>query len=144
MADQVRHSTLAQLHPLDLCQLVFRLLGGNAVDGEAALGIVDETEVLACLLDGNYVHEASRICSICADLAVNFYEALHDDGFGFAGVESIFQSGKGQGELLDVDRSSSDPPITDEDNEWHTITELVRTWGWTRRIGTGQFVQKPV
>lgn len=40
-------------HLLDFAQLVFGLLRGDAVDGEAALDVVDQTEELAGLLDGH-------------------------------------------------------------------------------------------
>ncbi len=59
------------------------------MDSEAAFGIIDQAEVLACLLDRNYVHEASGIGNVCADFAVDFDETLHHNGFGFARVESI-------------------------------------------------------
>ena len=89
MRNQEWDSTFAQLNPLDLCQLVFRLFSGNAVNCETTLGVVDKSEVLTCLLDRDDVHEASRIRGVGADLAVDFNEALHNDGLGFTGVESI-------------------------------------------------------
>ena len=80
---------LAQLHSLDLSKLVFGLLGLNSVDGEATLSIVDETEVLLGLLDGDDIHETSWVGGIGADLAINLNQALHDNGLGLASVESI-------------------------------------------------------
>lgn len=94
MRNQEWDSAFAQLHPLDLCQLVFRLFSSNAVDCETALGVVDKSEILACLFDRYDVHEAGRIGSVGADLAVDFDQALHNDGLSFAGVESILQSGR--------------------------------------------------
>lgn len=61
MRNQEWDSALAQLDTLDLAKLVFGLLGLDTVDGETALGVVDEAEVLASLLDGDHVHEASRV-----------------------------------------------------------------------------------
>ena len=84
--------SLAQLHPLDLAKLVFGLLSLDAVDGETALGIVDEAEVLAGLIDGDDVHEASGVGGVGADFGVDFDEALHQDGVGLAGVEGILQT----------------------------------------------------
>lgn len=83
----------------DLEQLVSGLLSGDSVDGEAALDIVEETEVLARLLNGNNIcvakksckyvfplsfwsvrtHEASRVGWVGADLAVDLNKALHDN-----------------------------------------------------------------
>ena len=82
-------SALAQLHSLDLCQLVFCLLGLDSVDGEATLGIVDKTEVLAGLLDADDIHEACWVCDIGSDLSINLDQALHDNRLGLAAVESI-------------------------------------------------------
>ena len=92
MRNQEWDATLAQLHPLDLAQLVLGLLGGDAVDGEAALGVVDETEVLASLLDRDHVHETGGVSGIGADFAIDLDEALLNDRLGFAGVEGVFQA----------------------------------------------------
>jgi hypothetical protein len=46
-----------ELHLLDLEELVGSLLGGDAVDGESTLDVVEETEVLARLLNGDDVWE---------------------------------------------------------------------------------------
>lgn len=126
MRDQEWDSTLAKLNALDLSELVLGLLSLDTVDGEASLGVVDKAEVLASLLDGDDIHEASWVGGIGADLSVDLDQALHDDGLGLASVKSILQA------------------VTDEDDQWHAVAELVWTWGWARRIGTGQFVQEPV
>lgn len=52
---------LAELNTLNLAELVLGLLSLDTVDGETALGVVDETEVLAGLLDGDHVHEAGGV-----------------------------------------------------------------------------------
>lgn len=87
--DQEWDSALAQLHSLDLSKLVFGLLFLNAVDGEATLGIVDETEVFLGLLNADNIHEASGVCSVGSNLAINLDQALHDNGLGLARVEGI-------------------------------------------------------
>ncbi len=92
MCDQERDAALAQLYPLDLAELVLCLLFGDAVDGEAALGVVDEAEVLARLLDADDVHEAGWVGGIGAHFAVDLDEALHHDRFGFAGVEGVLEA----------------------------------------------------
>lgn len=89
MRNQEWDSAFAQLHSLDLPQFVFRLFGGDSVDSEATLGIVDQTEVLSSLLNGDHVHEAGWIGDVGADFAIDLDQALHNDGFGFARVESI-------------------------------------------------------
>lgn len=85
---------LAKLNALDLSELVFSLLGLDAVHGEAALGIVDETEVLAGLLDGDDVHETSGEGRVGADLAVDLDETLHEDGLGLAAVQGVLETAK--------------------------------------------------
>lgn len=92
MRNQVWHSTLSELHPLDLAQLVFCLLGRDAVDCEAAFRIVDKTEVFAGLLDRYHVHVASGVCDIGADSAIDFDETLHEDGADFTAVECILET----------------------------------------------------
>jgi len=89
--DQEWDATFAQLDALDLAELVLGLLGGDAVHGEAALGIVDEPEVLARLLDRDDVHEAGRVGGVRAHLAVHFDQALHHDRFRLARVEGVLQ-----------------------------------------------------
>jgi len=124
--DQEWDSALAQLHSLDLSKLVFCLLGLDSVDSEATLGIVDQAEVLASLLDADDIHEASWVGGISADLAINLDQALHNNCFGLARVEGILQT------------------VSDEDDKRHAVSQFVRTGGRTGSIGTGQFVQEPV
>ena len=62
------------------------------MDGEAALGVVDEAEVLAGLLDADDVHEAGRVGWVGAHFAVHADQPLHHDGFGFARVEGVFEA----------------------------------------------------
>ncbi len=91
MRNQEWNPALAQLHALHLAQLVFSLFLRDAVCCEAALGIVDEAEVLARLLDTNHIHEAGWVGDVGAHLAVDLDEALHNDGFRFAGIEGVLQ-----------------------------------------------------
>ena len=92
MRNQEWYASLAQLHPLDFAQLVFRLFSCDTMDGKAAFSIIDQAEVLAGLLDGDDVHVASRIGRIRAHFAVNFDETLHHDCLYFAAVECILET----------------------------------------------------
>jgi len=92
MRNQEWDAALAQLHPLDLAELVLGLLASDAVDGETALGVVDKAEVLASLLDGDNIHEAGRVGGVSADLAIDLDEALHDNGLHLATVEGVLQT----------------------------------------------------
>lgn len=89
MRNQEWDTTLAKLHTLDLAELVLSLLASDTVDGETTLGVVDETEVLASLLDADDVHETCRVCGVGADLAVNLDETLHHDRLDFAAIEGV-------------------------------------------------------
>ena len=99
MRDQEWDSALAQLDSLDLAQLVLGLLLLYAVDGETTLGIVDQTEVLASLVNGDDVLETSWVGGIGADLSVDLDQALHDNGLDFASIECVLET------------------VTDEDDE---------------------------
>lgn len=83
---------LAELNTLDLAELELSLLSLDAVDGEATLGVVDETEVLAGLLEGDDVHESSGVGGVGADLAVNLDQTLHHDGLDLATVQGVLET----------------------------------------------------
>jgi hypothetical protein len=126
MRNQVWDAALSKLHTLDLAELVLSLLGGDAVDGEATLGVVDETEVLASLLDRDDIHESSRVGGVGTDLAIDLDEALHDNGLGFATVQGVLEA------------------VTDEDDQRHAVSELVGTGRGLGGVGARQLVEKPV
>lgn len=143
MRNQEWNSTLAQLDTPDTAQLVFGLLGGDAVDGEATLGVVDKTEVLASLVDGDHVHEAGRVGDVGADLSIDLDVALHHNALGLAVVEGILEA------------------VADEDDQGQAVPGLVRAGAEAQlvlheklehllnsrclgRIGTGKFVKQPV
>jgi len=119
-------ASAANLHSLDLAQLVLGLGLFDAVDGEAALNIVDETEVLAGLVDGDDIHEAGGVGGIGADLAIDLDEALHHDHGDLLASDSILQS------------------VSEEDNQRQAVASLVRTGGGFRSIGTLEFVEHPM
>jgi hypothetical protein len=87
--DQEWDSAFAQLNSLDFAKLVFGLFGLDSVNGEAALGVVDQTEVLASLLDANDIHETGWVCGIGTNLAINLDQALHDNRLRLARVKGI-------------------------------------------------------
>lgn len=83
---------LAELNTLDFAELVLGLLSLDAVDGEATLGVVDETEVLAGLLDADDVHETSGVGRVGADLAVDLDQTLHHDRLGLTAVKGVLET----------------------------------------------------
>ena len=98
--------TLSELNTLDLAKLELGLLGLDTVDGETALGVVDETEVLASLLEGDDIHETSGVGRVSADLAVDLDETLHQDGLDLATVEGVLQTIFRPGMSVDLFRIS--------------------------------------
>ena len=106
------------MHALDLAELVLCLLVCYPVDGKAALGVVDQAEVLAGLLDGDDIHQSRGEGGVSADLAVNLDETLHENGVDLASVERILQA------------------VTEEDDEGEGVAELVRTGGGLGSVGT--------
>jgi len=107
MRNQVWDSTLSNLNSLDLAEFVFCLGLFNAVHSEAAFSIVDQSEVLASLVDGDDIHEASRIGMIGSNLAVDLDQALHEDGSGLAAIKGILEA------------------ITNEDNQRQAVTAFL-------------------
>ena len=145
MRNQEWDSSSSDLHSLDLAKFVFCLGLFDAVDGEAALGIVNETEVLARLLNRDDVHVASRIGDVGSDFAIDFDETLHQDGSRFTVVQGVLEA------------------ISEEDDQRETITAFLenillaisacarrrrKTNVWPRGclggVGTRELVQKPV
>jgi hypothetical protein len=108
MRNQEWDPSLPELYPLDLSEFVLRLRRLDSVDGESALRIVHQAEVLASLLNRYHIHVTGWICRVGADLAVNFDEALHDDLLDFAAIEGILET------------------VADEDDQGETVAELVR------------------
>lgn len=155
MRNQEWDAALAQLYSLDLAQLVLCLLFSDAVDGETALGVVDETEVLASLLDGDDVHVAGWVGRIGADLAIDLDQALHDNRLGLAAIEGVLQT---IGEDMSVWMLLMDDlyvlagwrvledgiPVANEDDQRHAVAQLVRTWRGLGRIATAELVEQPV
>jgi len=126
MRNKKGYSSRAKLYPPDFAQFVCSLLVGDAVNSKAALGIVHESEILARLFNGDDIHEASRICSIVANLAIYLDETLHDNRLSLAAVQGILQS------------------VAEENDERKAVTQLMRTRRGTRSIGTRELIKKPM
>ena len=92
MRDQEWDSSSTELYSLHLAELVLCLSSLDSVDGESTLGIVDETEVLACLLNRDHIHVAGRVVGICSHFPVDLDESLHDDLGDFPAIEGVLQS----------------------------------------------------
>ena len=86
---EVGHVLGPGLDGLDAAQLVLGLLVGDAVGGEPALDVVDQAEVLAGLLDLDYVHEAGGEPVVGPHLAVDLDQALLQDVLHLSDGEGV-------------------------------------------------------
>eukprot|EP00967_Tisochrysis_lutea_P137702 scaffold247548_cov33-Tisochrysis_lutea.AAC.1 len=99
---------------------------GDAVDVEAATHIVDQAKVLVRLLDANDIHEASGVLKIGARLPVDLDQALHQDVLALLAGERILEL------------------VTEQNDEGHALTELVRSGGGPGRPNATELVEHPV
>jgi hypothetical protein len=118
VGDNVRDTLSTELDLANLAKLVLGLLLSDAVDGETTLNIIDETELLTSLLNGDDVHESSGVSAVSADLAIDLDETLHKDVLDFLTVQGILQT------------------VTQEDDEGKALAGLVGTSAGLRSIGT--------
>ena len=79
MGNNLRHALSTQLDTLHLEELVRSLLWRNTVHDEAALHVVENTEVLTRLLERDDVLEARWEGWVGAHLVINLDDALHGD-----------------------------------------------------------------
>merc|ERR1712070_429149 len=126
MRDQEWDSSSTKLYSLHLAELVFCLSGLNSVNSESAFGVVDESEVLASLLDRDHIHVAGWVVRVGSYFPVDLDESLHDNLGDFSAIEGVLQS------------------VSKEDNERKAVSLLVRTRRCLWCISTGQLVKQPV
>lgn len=123
---EVRDVLLADDGGADAAQLELGFLGGDSVDDVAALGVVQEAEVLVGLLDRDDVHVASRVARVAADLAVDLDELLQDDEGHLAAGERVFEA------------------VAEQDHHGEALTELVGSVARTRGKDTAHLAEHPV
>lgn len=92
MRNQEWDSSFAQLNSLDLSQLVLCFCGLDSVNRESTLGVVYKSEVFPGLFDRDHVHISGGVGGIRSNLAVDFHEALHEDGLGFSAIEGVLEA----------------------------------------------------
>lgn len=123
---EVRDVVLAEDGSADTAQLELGLLRADSVDDIAALGVVQETEVLVGLLDRDDVHVASRVARVAADLAVDLDELLQDDEGHLAAGERVFEA------------------VTEQDHHGEALTEFVGSVARARSKDTAHLAEHPV
>jgi len=111
---------------LHSAELVASLLSGDSVNDESALGVVDESEVLVGLLEGDNIHETGWVFNISSDLAVNLDHLSHHDLLALVTSKSVVES------------------VSDEDGEWEALSELVWAGIWSVAENAAGFWEHPV
>ena len=92
VSDDVGDALGANSGTEDLAELVARLLGGDAVDRETALDIIQQPQVLAGLVDRDNIHEAGWEGLVGADTVVDLDETLLDDSGYFTACECVLEA----------------------------------------------------
>ena len=112
VGDDMRDAFGTDGDPANLQKLVRRFFRRDTVDSESALHVVEKTEVLARLLNGNDIcitrlsgkshghierkleqtHKTSGVGLVGTNFAVDFDQALLDDGCHFSASQGILQS----------------------------------------------------
>jgi len=90
--NNIRNTLLASGDSSNLAKLVLGLISRNSLKNKSSLGIVEESEVLSSLLDGDNILESSGVSRIGSDLSVDLDESLHDDLRDFVSSKGVFQS----------------------------------------------------
>jgi len=116
-------STKSDLANLE--ELVRSLLGCDAVDGETALNVVQDAEVLPGLFDGDDVLETGGVGGVGTDLSVDLDQTLGNDSSNLTSSQRVLQS------------------VAEEDVKGQTFAKLVRTRGWAGSVSSAQFVEHP-
>jgi len=111
---------------LHSAELVASLLSGDSVNDESALGVIDESEVLVGLLEGDNIHETGWVFAISSDLAVNLDHLSHHDLLALVASKSVVES------------------VSDEDGEWEALSELVWAGIWSVAENAAGLWEHPV
>ena len=109
----------------DAAQLVFGLLGGDAMHAEPALHVVNQTEVLVGLTQLNDVHESGGESAVGPHFAVDLDQTLLHNGLHFVLVQGVFQA------------------VSQEKSDGHRLPHGVWAGRWPDGENTSQLVQHP-
>jgi len=109
----------------DTAELELGLLGVDLVEGETALGIIEQTENFVRSIDLYYVHESRREAGVCADLLVDFHQTLHEDEGNFLLGQGILKS------------------VSQHENEREALSGLVGTSGGLGGPHSAHLVEHP-
>ena len=124
----IRNFVFAKHLSLDFAQLETSLLGVNLDRLEAALDVVEDTEMLSGLHDRDHIHSTKRVPGVASDLVVNFDIARPVS----ADFDALLA---GEGEFQ---------PVAEQYGQRDAFSHFVRAGRWAIRVHTLQFVQTPV
>jgi len=110
----------------DLAELELGLSIVNRGEGEAALGVVQEAELLLGLVDGDNIHETSGEAGVSADLAVNLHKAAHANRESLLAGQSVLET------------------LTEDEDNREGVTEGVGAGAGAGGPDTAQLVEHPV
>ncbi|EJK51177.1 hypothetical protein THAOC_29673, partial [Thalassiosira oceanica] len=98
----------------------------DAVQNEASLGVVEETEDVAGLLELDDVHETGGVVVVSSDLAVDLDTPLHADLLALLSGEGVLQT------------------LTKDNGDGKALALLVRSGGGLRGPNASHLAQVPV
>jgi len=125
VGDNMRNTFRANGNLANFKELVGCLLGCDAVDCKSALYVVEESEVLAGLFDGDDIHETSRVCVVSSDFSIHLDETLHHDSSNLTAGQCIFQT------------------IPEENGQREAFAQFVGTRRGTGSVGAAKLVEHP-
>ena len=111
---------------VDTAELVGGLLAVDAVEDEAALGVEEEAEAVAGLLELDDVHEAGGVVEVGADLAVDLDAALHADLHALLAGQGVLEA------------------VAEDDGDGEALAHLVGASGGAGSPNTGHLAEVPV
>jgi len=115
-----------KLSALDLAKLESLFFIRDSVKSILTLGIEDKSELIVGLRDLNDIHETSWEVRIGSDLAINLNILLNADNLSLATSQGILQA------------------VSQDEDEWQALSQLVRTLRWARRPNTVHLGQHPM
>ena len=76
MGDDVGDLVGAESLSLDLAELELSLLGVNLVGLESSFHVIENSELLSSLVNGNNIHDSEWVSGVLSDLAIDFNVAI--------------------------------------------------------------------
>lgn len=126
MGHQMWDSFCAHKDLSHFAQFILGLLRCDTMNSKAALGVIDQAEVLSSFVNADHIHKSSRVGYVSPNFAINLNETLHADLLDFIASQGILKS------------------VPQENDQRQTFPQLVRASGRTRSKHAGQFIQHPM